>query len=187
MGILQTPGAVPKTPATTKRKPGLDLSALKPLTTTGTRNFAGYRDPNASPTKRTKGGKAKNIDDMDSDADDDDEPNAGAAHDDDVDIKTEGKGMLSPEDVARQGELAEGVRKIKVCPSHELLKQKGIMLTPNSSSAPTLLTPFMTLRPRSLPQPWIILQAQRSPPVAKFPLAPPPLLPLRKSPLRPPW
>lgn len=48
---------------------------------------------------------------MDSDADDDDE--VGAANDDDIEIKTEGKSMLSPEDVARQGELAEGVRKIK--------------------------------------------------------------------------
>ncbi|KAH7045802.1 hypothetical protein B0J12DRAFT_141451 [Macrophomina phaseolina] len=116
MGILQAPGAVPKTPATTKRKTGLDFSALKPLTTTGTRNFAGYRDPNASPTKKTKGGKAKDLDDMDSDADDDDE--VGAANDDDIEIKTEGKSMLSPEDVARQGELAEGVRKIKLKRAH---------------------------------------------------------------------
>lgn len=113
MGILQAPGAVPKTPAATKRKSGLDFSALKPLTTTGTRNFAGYRDPNASPTKKSKGGKIKNEDDMDSDADDDDDVHIGAA-DDDIDIKTESKDMLSPEDVARQGELAEGVRKIKV-------------------------------------------------------------------------
>lgn len=113
MGILPTPSAAPKTPAATKRKTGLDFSALKPLTTTGTRNFAGYRDPNASPTKKTRSGKAKDVDDMDSDAEDDDDARIGT-NDDDIDIKVEGKGMLSAEDVARQEEMAEGVRKIKV-------------------------------------------------------------------------
>ncbi|KAB2580047.1 hypothetical protein BFW01_g2490 [Lasiodiplodia theobromae] len=117
MGILPTPSAAPKTPAATKRKTGLDFSALKPLTTTGTRNFAGYRDPNASPTKKTRSGKAKDVDDMDSDAEDDDDARIGT-NDDDIDIKVEGKGMLSAEDVARQEEMAEGVRKIKLKRAH---------------------------------------------------------------------
>jgi hypothetical protein len=49
---------------------------------------------------------------MDSDADDEDEIKV-----EDVDDEKDesGKGLLSPEDALKQGELAEGVRKIKVC------------------------------------------------------------------------
>jgi len=46
---------------------------------------------------------------MDSDADDEDEIKVEDDEKDDG-----GKGLLSPEDAHRQGELAEGVRKIKV-------------------------------------------------------------------------
>jgi hypothetical protein len=56
--------------------------------------------------------KQKSKDAMDSDADDEDD-----ARPDEVDDEKEvvvDKGMLSPEDAAKQGELAEGVRKIKV-------------------------------------------------------------------------
>ena len=50
---------------------------------------------------------------MDSDADDEDgEQKASAA--DEVDVTVENNNLLSPEDALRQGELAEGVRKIKV-------------------------------------------------------------------------
>lgn len=54
--------------------------------------------------------KQKSEDAMDSDADDEDDARADDA-DDDKDVAD--KGMLSPEDAAKQGELAEGVRKIK--------------------------------------------------------------------------
>ena len=47
---------------------------------------------------------------MDSDADDEDEIKV----EDDDEKDNGGKGLLSPEDAHRQGELAEGVRKIKV-------------------------------------------------------------------------
>lgn len=110
MGIL-TPEKGKESPVVPRRKStGLDLSALKPLNaTTGTKNFAGYRDSSQKDAKRKQSQDA-----MDSDADDDD---------DDVQIKDEDaddekdigrKGLLSPEDARRQGELEEGVRKIKV-------------------------------------------------------------------------
>lgn len=113
MGILSPLASEQKTPLSVKRKSGtLDFSTLKPLNSTGTKNFAGYRDPSAtSPTK--KSGKRKDDDAMDSDADDEDD-SKGADEADEADIKTESKGMLSPEDALRQGELAEGMRKIKV-------------------------------------------------------------------------
>ncbi len=100
---------------------GLDLSALKPLNAqTGTKNFAGYREKEA---------KAKrNEDAMDSDADDEDDVKVEDAEDD---KEVFDKGMLSPEDAHRQGELAEGVRKIKVCLQSVA---KVAILTPHSSS-----------------------------------------------------
>lgn len=111
MGILQTPEAE-KTPASTKRKSsGPDFSKLGPLNKFGTVGFSGYRDTAASKRK----GKKKDDDDdaMDSDNDDDDDER-GTEQGDDVDLKQDNGSLLSPEDARRQGEIAEGVQKIKV-------------------------------------------------------------------------
>jgi hypothetical protein len=51
---------------------------------------------------------------MDSDADDEDDVKPEDMEDD-KDVAD--NGLLSPEDALKQGELAEGVRKIKVCRS----------------------------------------------------------------------
>ena len=115
MGILPS-ASQPTTTATSKRKSATtDFTKLAPLTSKGTKNFAGYRDVNVrSAPGRQKGEdhKAAN-DDMYSDADDEDgEQKASAA--DEVDVTVENNSLLSPEDALRQGELAEGVRKIKV-------------------------------------------------------------------------
>ena len=115
MGILSTPPTEKKMPASAKRKSaGLDFTSLKPLTSTGTKNFAGYRDSSTTspPFNKAKAGKRKDDDAMDSDADDEDSKISEEV--DDSDVKSDSKGMLSPEDALRQGELAEGVRKIKV-------------------------------------------------------------------------
>ena len=108
MGILATekPQA---TPTVARRKStGLNFGDLKPLNASaGTKNFGGYRDKDAASPKK------KDADAMDSDADDEDEDKVKIEDaDDDKDVTD--KGMLSPEDALRQGELAEGVRKIKV-------------------------------------------------------------------------
>ena len=105
MGIMQS-DQPQKTPQSTKRKTsGPDFSKLGPLKVGGTVGFSGYRD---SMAKR----KNKDADAMDSDEDDDNErvPNG----EQDVEIKDENGKKLSPEDARRQGELAEGVQKIKV-------------------------------------------------------------------------
>lgn len=108
MGILETSDKKPTVVSpTTRRKSGLDFGSLKPLDAgKGTKNFGGYRDvqsPNA---------KQKTEDAMDSDADDEDDTRPDDVEDDREILD---KGMLSPEDAAKQRELAEGVRKIKVC------------------------------------------------------------------------
>ena len=110
MGILET--AEPeKTPVSTKRKSsGPDFSNLGPLNKFGTVGFSGYRD-NASAKKKSKD-KAANDDAMDSDVEDNDD-GPGMEQDEETDVKQENGKMLSPEDARRQGEIAEGVQKIK--------------------------------------------------------------------------
>ncbi|KAF2644867.1 hypothetical protein P280DRAFT_182129 [Massarina eburnea CBS 473.64] len=111
MGIL-APDKAKAPPATTRRKSGgLDLSALKPLNATaGTKNFGGYREKGAK-TKR------KDADAMDSDADEEDEVKV-KVEDVDDDKDTDGRAMISPDGGELAGELAEGVRKIKLKRQH---------------------------------------------------------------------
>jgi hypothetical protein len=137
MGILEVdkiPTVV--SPAASRRKSGaLNFGSLKPLdAASGTKNFGGYRDRSQQSPKA----KVKTEDTMYSDADDDDD-------DDNEDIKVEdvdedkdesGKGLLSPEDALKQGELAEGVRKIKVC-GHHLSANLRNPLTPHSLNGNT--------------------------------------------------
>jgi hypothetical protein len=109
MGILEVdkiPTVV--SPAARRKSGALNFGSLKPLdAASGTKNFGGYREASQQSPKT----KVKTEDTMDSDADDEDEIKA-----DDVDEEKDesGKGLLSPEDALKQGELAEGVRKIKV-------------------------------------------------------------------------
>ena len=108
MGILATEKKKAAEPTPRRKSGGLDLSALKPLSATGTKNFAGYRE------SARKDGKGKRSEDaMDSDVEDDDD-DAKIKVEDEEDKDPSGKGLLSPEDARREGELEEGVRKIKV-------------------------------------------------------------------------
>jgi hypothetical protein len=112
MGILESDKAPVVSPAARRKSGALNFGSLKPLNAAaGTKNFGGYRDGSQqSPTK------VKSEDAADSDADDEDEVNIKVEDmDDDKDVNGDGKGLLSPEDALKQGELAEGVRKIKVC------------------------------------------------------------------------
>jgi len=111
MGILQTPKAE-KTPVTNKRRSlAADLPKLGPLKKEGTVGFAGYRDTDAKPKPV---GKKKDADEMDSDSDDDEDGIVGKMEDiDDVDTKKD-TSLLSPEDAERTGQVADGIRKMKV-------------------------------------------------------------------------
>ena len=117
MGILNSDKKEAVSPVVNRRKSAaLDFGNLKPLNaSTGVKNFGGYRDGTAQSPKS----KAKEVDTMDSDAEDEDDVQP-KVEDADEDEKVVDNGMLSPEDALRQGELAEGVRKIKVR-NHALL------------------------------------------------------------------
>lgn len=114
MGILPSKKEE-KTPASAKRRSlHADFSSLGPLKKEGTVGFSQFRDTEKGPKTKGKSSK-KGEEDMDSDSDDDDAANVGsfAMEDDDVDTRKE-PGLLSPEDAERTGQIAEGVRKMKV-------------------------------------------------------------------------
>jgi hypothetical protein len=115
MGILNPPKAAEKTTASAKRRSvHADFTSLGPLKKEGTVGFTNFRDtePNAKPK-----GKKTSEDDMSEDSDDD----AGIVgkmddlNDADVPITKEADSeLLSPEDAERTGQVADGIRKMKV-------------------------------------------------------------------------
>lgn len=112
MGILKDT-KVQETPTAVKRKSlQADLANLGPIKPGGAVGFLNFRDTEAKPRK----GK-KSEDDMDSDDDDSENPILGKA--DDEEAKDDDR-FLSPDDIQRQGELAESMRKIRVSPITQL-------------------------------------------------------------------
>lgn len=83
---------------------------MKPLNPGGAKGFTGFRDTDTRPPK-IQGAKNQESDEMDSDEDDDDVQPEFKQENESQELSN---GMLSPEDAKRQGELAEGVKKIKV-------------------------------------------------------------------------
>lgn len=112
MGILkpkQVQAAPAATPASKRRSVQADIANLKPLKPGAALGFTGIRDGNSP---RDKNGKAKGSpDDMDSDDDGPNFPDEKADDADDEDIKNN---LLSPEDAKKQGEIADGVERIRV-------------------------------------------------------------------------
>ncbi|KAL2854825.1 hypothetical protein BJY01DRAFT_24996 [Aspergillus pseudoustus] len=120
MGILKDP-KVQETPGSVKRRSlQPDFSNLGPLKPGGTVGFLNFRDTTEG---RRKGSKSKSLDDDDMDSDDDDDDRILNQADEE-----EGKDddhLLSPDDIRRQGELAEGVRKIKLKRQHSAASLAG--------------------------------------------------------------
>lgn len=93
----------------------MDFGNLKPLNPGGALGFSKFRDSQPRSSSGAKNGAIKKeLDDMDSDEDDtfDDDR---VVKEEDIDLQDVSKATLSPEDVRRQGEISEGVQKIKVC------------------------------------------------------------------------
>ncbi|KAF2818961.1 hypothetical protein CC86DRAFT_375394 [Ophiobolus disseminans] len=138
MGILELDKTPVVSPVASRRKSGaLNFGSLKPLdAASGTKNFGGYRDA----TVQSPESKVKAEHDMDSDADDEDDVKV-----EDVDDEKDdnAKGLLSPEDALKQGELAEGVRKIKLKRQHsaEPLGRPSAPTASDASGSPLSGTP----------------------------------------------
>lgn len=118
MGILPTPKTEAKSTTTPNKRASLqtDFTKLPPLKPGGTVGFAGFRDPSSTspPVAHSKGRKSRGLGSEDSEDEDREETTIDRTLDGDDKAKGDDTALLSPEDAARQGELAEGVRKIKV-------------------------------------------------------------------------
>lgn len=128
MGIWKDP-KVQETPA--KRKSlQADFANLGPLKPGGTMGFLNFRD-NASRKGR------KGDDDMDSDDEDSENPILSKA---DKDEDKDDKKFLSPDDIKRQEELEEGLRKIRVSADHHQVHVFSLPSVINTSTveAPAL-------------------------------------------------
>jgi hypothetical protein len=116
MGILAPKQQKSTTGPTKRRSAQLDFGQLAPLKPGGTVGFSSFRDQDLSSSRRNKSRKKSNGSaggamDEDSDEEDEDAELIGKMEDvDDKDMKT----MLNPEDAKYQGELADGVGRIKV-------------------------------------------------------------------------
>ncbi|KAI9762100.1 MAG: hypothetical protein M4579_000580 [Chaenotheca gracillima] len=119
MGILPTPQSEekPARSSAKRRSVQTDFSKLGPLKAGGTVGFSTFRDKNSVSPSRRKPGKGKSSN-GDSDDDEEDEEKASEMGDIPEDAKGDNKDLLSPEDAQRQGELADGVRKIKLKRAH---------------------------------------------------------------------
>ncbi|KAL4954500.1 hypothetical protein BDW69DRAFT_163090 [Aspergillus filifer] len=141
MGILkdskpqETPGSVKR------RSTQLDFSNLGPLKSEGTVGFLNFRDNTGGRRKSKKSKGMPDDDDMDSDDDEDD-------HILDQADEEEGKDddhHLSPDDIRRQGELAEGLRQIKLKRQHSAASLAGSSRQDTASPKTTGATPTSNL------------------------------------------
>ncbi|KAH8694931.1 hypothetical protein BGW36DRAFT_299428 [Talaromyces proteolyticus] len=110
MGIFKSKS--PEKETTVKRK-STDFANLPPLKPGGAVGFMNYREGDLS--NKAKGKKAKKTSESDMDSDEDDEDAIAAKAEEE---ETNGTTHLSPDDIRRQGDLAEGVRKIKLKRQH---------------------------------------------------------------------
>ncbi len=118
MGILPSPKAQdkPSAPTAKRRSVQTDFANLKPLKSGGALGFSKFRDNEPRPSL---GDYKGNKDDSDMESDDDDDRNEKRPKQEGVDpldgnIEDELSHVLSAEDTIRQGELADGVKKIRV-------------------------------------------------------------------------
>ncbi|TKX26401.1 hypothetical protein C1H76_1363 [Elsinoe australis] len=112
MGILEAP-KLEETPTAAPKRKSTDFSKLGPLTKFGTVGFTGYREGG----RKKKDSRGDDDEMMDSDAEDDDDKR-NRKDDDEVESTDKNGANLSPLDARKQGELADGVRKIKLKRAH---------------------------------------------------------------------
>ncbi|KAF4550973.1 Hypothetical protein D9617_15g043270 [Elsinoe fawcettii] len=132
MGILETQQTAEV--STAPKRKSTDFSKLGPLNRFGTVGFTGYREQGGGKKKDSKGDD--DDDAMDSDADEDDGLAKRKQNDDDeVEITAKNGAHLSPLDARKQGELAEGVRKIKLKRAHSSDPVNDTRKSPHLASA----------------------------------------------------
>lgn len=113
MGILKLSKSADKPGASSAKRRSIqaDIANLKPLKPGGALGFSAFRDTDARGEAKTPRKASVPINAMDSDEEEDVDIEPKIPEADTEEFKNT---MLSPEDAKQQGELAEGVKKIKV-------------------------------------------------------------------------
>ncbi|KAF3491563.1 uncharacterized protein GIQ15_01080 [Arthroderma uncinatum] len=157
MGILKDSKSQDKESLKSARRKSTqpDFANIKPLKPGGATGFVGFRDSDAE----VKIGKKKgpNGSELDSDEDDDEGVSISIISKAEDEEEKEVNSLLSPDDAKRQGELAEGVRQIKLKRQHsaEPLSAAGGNADPartsKSSTPGSRLSPPVTSTQDSTP------------------------------------
>ncbi|KAL4906261.1 hypothetical protein BDW74DRAFT_151601 [Aspergillus multicolor] len=139
MGILKDP-KLQETPGSVKRRSQqLDFANLGPIKPGGGVGFLNFREHTEGQKKGKKDKVMADDDDMDSDDDDDDRILNQA---DEAEEKEEDQ-HLTADDIRRQGELAEGLRQIKLKRQHSAASLAGSSrrdtASPNTAGTPSSL------------------------------------------------
>ncbi|KIV79732.1 hypothetical protein PV11_07277 [Exophiala sideris] len=115
MGILPSTKPEKAAPAAKRRSIALDLPKLGPLKKEGTAGFSNFREGEGRRPSKNKRGSD---DEMESEDEDDDQGIVGKMEDiNDADTKKDAD-LLSPEDAERAGQVADGIRKMKLKRQH---------------------------------------------------------------------
>lgn len=116
MGILPSPKMQdkPVTSTAKRRSVQTDFANLKPLKAGGALGFSNFRDT-GNQSSMVGDAKDKSIkEDSDMDSDEEEDCSSKGIKQEDTEHQDLQSSLLSPEDAKRQGELAEGVQKIRV-------------------------------------------------------------------------
>ncbi|KAL4785666.1 hypothetical protein BJX76DRAFT_346854 [Aspergillus varians] len=141
MGILKD-SKTQETPSSAKRRSQqLDFASLGPIKPGGAVGFLNFRDSTEGQKKDKKNRAMADDADMDSDDDEDDRILNQADEEEDKDDNQH----LSPDDIKRQGELAEGLRQIKLKRQHSAASLAGSSRRETASPKTTGATPTSSI------------------------------------------
>ena len=151
MGILKPSRSTDKLGASSAKRRSIqaDIANLKPLKPGGALGFSAFRDTDARSEVKASRKVSVTSNAMDSDDDEEIDTEPKIPETDTEEFKSN---MLSPEDAKQQGELAEGVKKIKVSllPFHWL----HVSFTAANESITAETSTFLRTSHRILPCSW---------------------------------
>lgn len=116
MGILPSPKSHDKLISSSAKRRSVvtDFATLKPLKPGGVLGFSSFRDTNDRSTSLGTAKEKSSKDDSDMDSDEDEAGKGKSVKQEDAEVQELVMSAMSPDDAKRQGELAEGVQKIRV-------------------------------------------------------------------------
>ncbi|MCJ1356872.1 MAG: hypothetical protein MMC33_006868 [Icmadophila ericetorum] len=141
MGILKPSRSTDKLGASSAKRRSIqaDIANLKPLKPGGALGFSAFRDTDARSEVKASRKVSVTSNAMDSDDDEEIDTEPKIPETDTEEFKST---MLSPEDAKQQGELAEGVKKIKLKRQHSFEPPTASSPAPGDRKSPQAKSPI---------------------------------------------